>query len=115
MKRLKISRRFAVVPLFLTILISTPLPSFAQEASQSARKVVTRVNPVYPAVARNLNIRGSVKLDAVVAPNGSVKSVEIKGGHPLLAQAAQNAIREWKFEPAPRETRESIEVKFNPE
>jgi outer membrane biosynthesis protein TonB len=42
-----------------------------------------------------------------------VKSVEVKGGHPLLAPAAQEAIRNWKFEPAPHETRETIEVKFN--
>ena len=79
------------------------------------RKVVTRVTPQYPGMARSMSIRGSVKLEAVVAPNGTVKSVEVKGGHPLLAQAAQNAIHEWKFEPAPRETREAIEIKFTPE
>jgi len=48
----------------------------------------------------------------VVAANGSVKSVEVKGGHPLLAQSAQNAVREWKWEPAAHETREPLEIKF---
>lgn len=90
--------------------ISSP----AYETPEGNRKIITRVAPEYPRVARNLNIRGSVKLEAVVAPDGSVKSVEVKGGHPLLAQAAQEAIRNWKFEPAPHETRETIEVKFNP-
>jgi TonB family protein len=109
-------RRFSVAALFFALLVSAhPVPCSAQEASPGTRKVVNRVTPQYPSMARNMNIRGSVKIEAVVAPNGTVKSVEVKGGHPLLAQAAQNAIREWKFVPAPRETRETIEIKFNPE
>jgi len=60
-----------------------------------------------------MKISGNVKLEAIVAPNGSVKSVEVKGGHPLLAQTAQDAIREWKWEPTSHETHEIIEVKFD--
>lgn len=71
--------------------------------------------PIYPAMARTINLRGSVRVEAVVATNGSVKLVEIKGGHPLLAQAAENAIRKWKWEPASHETHEPIEVKFDPQ
>ncbi len=59
-----------------------------------------------------MRIEGSVKADVLVAPNGTVKSVEIKGGHPLLVQSAQNALREWEWEPAPHETHEIIELKF---
>jgi outer membrane biosynthesis protein TonB len=44
-----------------------------------------------------------------------VKSIDIKGGHPILAQAAQKAVYSWKWEPAPHETTELLEVKFNPE
>jgi len=51
---------------------------------------------------------------ALVAPNGTVKSVEVKGGHPLLAEAAQNALRQWKFEPASHETSEFVEIQFAP-
>lgn len=61
-----------------------------------------------------MNIRGNVKVDVVVAPNGTVKSVEVKGGHPLLAQAAQDTLRQWKWEPAPHDTHEIIELRFNP-
>jgi TonB family protein len=85
----------------------------AQEASESSRRIVTKVAPTYPAVARRMQIQGNVKVAAVVAANGSVKSVEVKGGHPLLAQAAQQAVLEWKWEPSPRETREVVELKFN--
>ena len=61
-----------------------------------------------------MNLQGVVGADVLVAPNGSVKLVEVKGGHPLLAQAAQTALREWKWEPAPRETHESVEIRFSP-
>jgi TonB family protein len=110
-------RRYFPVAVLLTALMvsSFPILSSGQEASPGARKVVTRVTPQYPGMARSMNIRGSVKLEAVVTPNGAVKSVEIKGGHPLLVQAAESAIREWKFEPAAHETHETIEIKFNPE
>jgi TonB family protein len=97
------------------LLHAIPVLTVGQDSSQGTRKVVLRVTPQYPLMARNMNIRGSVKLEALVATNGSVKSVEVKGGHPLLVQSAQNAIREWKFEPTARETREPIEIKFNPE
>jgi hypothetical protein len=53
--------------------------------------------------------------DAVVEPNGTVKAVEVKGGHPVLARVAQNAIYKWRWAPASHETREAIEIKFDPE
>jgi len=110
------SRCFPVVVVSIALLFHAhPVLSSGQDATVGTRKVITRVTPQYPGMARSMSIRGSVKLEAVVAPNGTVKSVEVKGGHPLLAQAAQNAIHEWKFEPAPRETREAIEIKFTPE
>jgi outer membrane biosynthesis protein TonB len=62
-----------------------------------------------------MNIKGGVKVEVVVERDGSVKSMNAKGGHPLLVQAAQDAIRLWKWQPASRETVESIEIRFNPE
>ena len=86
----------------------------AQESSEVSRQVVSRVSPQYPSLARGMKLQGSVKVEAVVAPDGSAKTVEIKGGHPLLAQAAHDAVQKWKWVPAPKQTRELIEVKFNP-
>ncbi len=107
-------RKTAVAALILVsgLVIVTGRPS-AQTTSDTGRRVVSRVAPQYPAVARSLNIQGSVKAEVVVAPNGTVKSIEIKGGHPLLAQSAQNALREWKWDPGPRETHETVELKFS--
>ena len=107
--------RYSVGVLLLAwMCVVAPAWLLAQESSDGPRKVVTRVVPTYPGLARNMNIRGSVKVEALVAPNGLVKSVQVKGGHPLLAQAALDAVRQWKWEPVAHETHESIEIKFTP-
>lgn len=107
-------RKALAALLFAVASFSMSIHSPAQESSESSRKVVNRVVPPYPSIARNMSLKGNVKVEAIVAPNGIVKSVEIKGGHPILAQSAQNAIRQWKWESAPKETRELIEVRFSP-
>jgi TonB family protein len=96
--------------IFLTMF--APGRLLSQDHSESTRKIISQVAPQYPTLARSMNIQGNVKADVLVAPNGAVKSVEIKGGHPLLVQSAQNALREWKWEPAPHATHEAVEVKF---
>ncbi len=109
-------RRWIAVTLLLCSWLSllATKSSFAQEQVESKRKVATRVIPVYPNTARNMNLRGTVKVEALVAASGMVKSIEVKGGHPLFAQAAQDAVRHWKWEPAAHETRELVEINFNP-
>jgi TonB family protein len=97
----------------LSCCVLPSYPSRAQE-TEGNRQVVTRVTPQYPSLARGMKLQGSVKVEAVVAPDGSARTVEIKGGHPLLAQAAHDAVQQWKWVPAPKETHELIEVKFNP-
>ncbi|MGH9501918.1 MAG: energy transducer TonB [Terriglobales bacterium] len=99
----------------LGVLTFVPVSFAQQEQGESGRRIVNRVMPQYPDIAKTMNIRGSVKAEALVEPNGVVKSVEVKGGHPLLVRAAQNAIYKWKWAPAAHETREPIEVKFDPQ
>ncbi|HVI78450.1 MAG TPA: energy transducer TonB [Candidatus Acidoferrum sp.] len=81
----------------------------------SLRKLIARTAPQYPELARSMALQGTVKVDALVSADGSVKSVEIKGGHPVLAQAAMNTVRRWKWEPAARESHGLVEVRFSPE
>src|SRR5271169_155454 len=76
----------------LPVLMLVPSRSFSQETADNVRKILTRVAPQYPNIARSMNIQGTVRAVALVAPNGTVKSVEVKGGHPMLAEAAQNAL-----------------------
>ncbi len=99
----------------LPALLLVPAASSQQEATESARKIVNRVSPQYPQIARTMKLKGNVKAEALVQPNGVVKSVEVKGGHPVLVRAAQDAIYKWKWAPATHETREPIEVRFDPQ
>ena len=84
-----------------------------QSAGETGRKVLRRVDPQYPQVARKMNLGGTVKMVAMVGPDGSVKKIEPVGGSPLLMQAAQNAVSQWKFAPGP-ESRETVELRFTP-
>ena len=88
---------------------------WAQQEQSEHRKVVARVTPEYPRVARAMNITGTVRVEAVVAGSGSVKSADVKGGHPVLAEAAVRAVKKWKWEPADHETHEMVELKFDPQ
>lgn len=98
--------------LLCALFAAAPAFVHSQDSTEGTRKVLTKVTPKYPAIARKMNITGIVRIEALVALNGTVKGVSVKGGHPLLAQAAQDSIREWKWEPSSHETHELIEVKF---
>lgn len=94
-----------------------PAAAVAQEekTEEISRKAKTRVAPVYPEIARRMSIAGTVRLAIVVAPNGSVKSSKAVGGHPVLVNAAMDAVRQWKFEPAGTESTGIVEFKFQPQ
>lgn len=107
--------RTVVVLLFLvSCCFAVASPVEAQQSNET-RRVVRRVDPIYPAMARRMNLSGTVKVFAVVAPDGSVKSVQPVGGSPLLVESAQSAIRRWKYAPASAESKELIELHFHPE
>ena len=97
-----------------TICIS-PLPCVAQQGTDITRKVKTRVSPIYPDIARRMNISGVVRLVVTVAPNGTVKNIKAIGGHPLLVNAAQEAVKKWRFESASAEDSGVVELTFRPE
>lgn len=78
------------------------------------RRAKARVEPAYPELARKMSLSGTVKIEVVVAPNGSVKDARVVGGHPVLANAALDAARKWRFEPAAVESKGIIDFKFEP-
>jgi TonB family protein len=87
---------------------------FAQSAStdEGKRKVKTKVAPSYPELAKRMSVTGKVKIEVIIAPDGHVKSTKAIGGHPLLVQACQDAVKEWKFLPAPEESTQIVEFEF---
>ena len=114
---MRLGSAFLIVLLGLAIIpngLAADAQSEPTGGSQSARKVINRVVPVYPATARIMRLSGTVRLEALVLPNGTVKTVEVKGGNPLLVQSAESAVREWKWAKADHESTEMLEFKFNP-
>lgn len=79
---------------------------------QEARKLVKKVDPVYPELARKMNMTGTVKVKISIATDGSVHDVEILGGNPVLAAAVEDAVKQWKYASGPAETQKALEFKF---
>ena len=80
-------------------------------AQSIARKLKSRVEPVYPELARKNNIIGSARVELLITPDGKVKDVKVLGGNPVLVQAVVTAVSKWKYEPAAEES--SVIVKFD--
>jgi TonB family protein len=84
-----------------------------QSSTEGLRRVVRKTSPMYPDIAKRMNLSGTVKVIAVVAADGEVKSVKPVGGSPVLLKAAEDAIAKWKFAPG-AESNETVELHFNP-
>ena len=114
---LQMARRRVLVSLLFLFLLTTGISTFpvpSVHAQDSDRKVKSKVNPEYPEIARKMALTGTVRLQIVVAPNGTVKDTKVIGGHPILVNAAVDAVKKWRFESAPEETIKMVEFKFDP-
>jgi protein TonB len=89
-----------------------------QGGNVTAAKLVNRVQPQYPPLARQTRISGTVRLHAIIGKAGQVEQLEVMSGHPLLVQAALDAVRQWKYQPTqlngePVEVDTTIDVIFS--
>jgi TonB family protein len=84
------------------------------EPGDNDRKVIKRVDPEYPETLKQLYIGGVVRVEATVAPNGTVLSTKLVGGSPILGQAAMKAIKQWKYAPAGGEQTITVKIDFDP-
>jgi len=113
-----VSRRTAMALLaLLTLAVTLGVIQVGAQQAQSdeiIHRAKNKVQPEYPALARKMNLSGTVKIEVVVAPNGTVKDARIVGGHPVLASAALDAAKKWRFEPASAEASGVIDFKFEP-
>jgi TonB family protein len=96
----------------LTLFSGTALSAQTGTTDEGKRKVKTKVAPAYPELAKRMSVGGKVKIEVVITPDGHVRSTKVVGGHPLLAQACQDAVKEWKFLPAPEESTQVVEFNF---
>jgi TonB family protein len=81
---------------------------------ETVRRAKSKVQPSYPDLARKMNITGRVKVQVVVSPSGVVKEAKVVGGHPVFANAALEAARKWRFEPAAEESTGVVDFRFEP-
>ncbi|HVO56949.1 MAG TPA: TonB family protein [Dongiaceae bacterium] len=89
-----------------------------QGGAVTAASLLNKVQPVYPPLARQTRISGTVRLHAIISKDGSVQQLEVMSGHPLLVQAALDAVRQWKYRPTtlngePVEVDTTIDVIFS--
>lgn len=109
--RRKLSR-FAAGLLAGVVAFATIVPAtFAQE---EARKAKSKVVPVYPELAKKMNVVGAVKVEVTITPAGTVRSTKVIGGHPLLIDSALDALKKWRFEAASSETTQVVVFNFSP-
>jgi TonB family protein len=104
-----------VVAAFITLTVSMEAAQSSSATAASDRKVTSKVAPVYPELAKRMHLHGTVRVEAVVRPNGAVKTTRVLGGNPVLVDAALDAVGKWKFEPAQAETTEVVQVTFDAE
>jgi protein TonB len=62
-------------------------------------RLISRIDPVYPPLARQTHMTGTVIIDAIIDERGDVIEMKVVSGPPLLIQAALDAVRRWKYEP----------------
>jgi TonB family protein len=111
--------RVALVSIGLILAIGgatiVPRQASAQdnEAEADKRKIVVKVAPVYPPLARQMNVAGRVKIEVTVSADGRVVSTRVIGGSPMLIAASLDAVKKFQFEQRPRETTEIVEFQFD--
>lgn len=115
LKKICAVRNVVVVLAALAVLCGTVTIQPVRAQDSVDRKVKSKVAPQYPEIARKLGLSGTVKLEIVISPSGTVKETKVIGGHPILVTAAQDAVKKWRFDPASGETTQIVEVKFDSE
>lgn len=76
---------------------STTRVSASSDAQET--RMIERVAPVYPPLARQTRVQGTVRLHVIIGIDGKVKQLEVVSGHPLLIQSAMDAVKQWRYSP----------------
>jgi protein TonB len=82
-----------------------------------AANLIRKVTPVYPPLAKQARVQGTVRFTAIISKDGTIQQLQLVSGHPLLVQAAQDAVKQWLYKPTllngePVEVVTQIDVNF---
>jgi protein TonB len=80
--------------------------------------LIYRVEPAYPPLAKQARIQGVVVMTALIDKGGNVQNLQVVSGHPLLAPAAIEAVKQWRYKPfllngQPVEVETTVTVNFH--
>jgi len=83
-----------------------------------AAKLVNKITPMYPSLARQTRLSGTVRLHAIIAKDGTIQSLDVVSGPPLLQASALEAVKQWRYQPTllngePVEVETTIDVIFS--
>jgi membrane protein involved in colicin uptake len=110
---MKTLMRQGAIALLLAAAFLLSSQTAARESSRDSRKILVQTPDLSnPRPFDEYSWNG--KVNAQVQANGSIKKIDVVGGHPLLTQSAVTAVGHWKFEPGPKERKETIEIEFDP-
>ena len=87
----------------------------SDQQAGGSRQLRVKIPPEYPAIAKQMNLRGAAQVEAMVGRDGTVTDVRVLGGHPLLVDALVRAVRQWKYQPAAKDSTELIRYSFEPQ
>jgi protein TonB len=101
--------------------LSKPVPTVQRvHISQGVTKglLIYRVEPTYPPLAQQARIQGVVVLTAIISKDGNIQNLQVVGGHPMLAPAAIEAVKHWRYKPfllngQPVEVETTVTVTFH--
>jgi TonB family protein len=84
-----------------------------------AANLIRQTRPAYPPLAKQARIQGTVRFNAVIAKDGTIETLTVVSGHPMLIQAAREAVNQWQYKPTllngePVEVLTTIDVNFPP-
>src|ERR1700677_2108662 len=104
------------VGLFPANLMAAPQREHVSQ-SVSTSLLVSKVNPTYPPLARQAHIAGTVVLQVEISKTGDIQNLHLISGHPMLAPAAIEAVKQWKYKPyllngEPVEVETTVQVNF---
>jgi len=107
--------KLAPIPVLASMAMFLILLTVNARAQQEPeRQLISHPAPVHSDFARKLGITGTVKVRVVIAPDGKIKETRIIGGHPVLVDSVQQALKEWRYAPASTETTTILEFHFHP-
>jgi len=87
------------------------------QLSPASAQVISRVDPSYPLLAKQMKVQGAVVLEALISKSGSIQDIQVLSGPAILSEAAREAVKQWHFQPAMKDGRPvnvqiSVEVGF---